>query len=252
MRQVSIGAASVALALLAACDGGGVPAPGPTFTTTPSPTPTPAPVTVQSSFAAGFDGWQPGYADYSPGQEAIIGFDFGHELLPPPLDASAGVFLASDNRSDDVFMYLWRPVTGLAPNTRYRVEATVAFATNAPPGCVGIGGAPGESVFVKAGAAPREPATGLSGGRIVANFDYGNQAQGGADAVAIGDFAQPVPGDDCGAPSYQHKQLTTGGNGPLVTSDAAGRLWLVVGTDSGYEGHTRIYWLEVAATLTPE
>jgi hypothetical protein len=249
MRKPAAGAVLLAAALLSACDFG---SPAPTPTPTPTPTPAPTPVTIQSSFAAGFDGWQPGYADYSPGQEATIGFDFGHQPLPPPLAPGAGVFLASDNRSDDLFMYLWRPVTGLAPNTRYRVELAVAFATDAPPGCIGIGGAPGESVFVKAGAAPREPATGLSGGRIVANFDYGNQAQGGDHAVVLGDFAQPVPGDDCGAPSYQRKQLATGGAGPLVTSDASGRLWLVVATDSGYEGHTRIYWLEVAATLTPE
>jgi hypothetical protein len=70
--------------------------------------------------------------------------------------------------------------------------------------------------------------------------------------VIIGDFAQPTPGDDCFAPSYQRKALSTApASAPVVTSDAAGRLWLVIGTDSGYEGTTRAYFLGAAALLTP-
>lgn len=234
--------------LLAACN---EDSPSPTPTPAPSPSPSPAPVTVASSFAAGPDGWQAGYADYAPGQEATIGFTAGHERLPAPLDAHSGVFLASDNRSDDVFMYMWRGVTGLAPNRRYKVEVAVAFATNAPPGCAGAGGAPGESVFVKAGASPREPATEIVNARVVPNFDKGNQATSGVDAVTIGHFAQDTPDGTCTAPLYRRKTLATGAAAPTVTSDAAGRLWLVIGTDSGHEGHTRIYVLEMAATLTP-
>ena len=250
MRQRAVGSMVLAAAvLLSGCDFGS-PGPTPTPSPAPTPTPTPTPILITSSLAAGFDGWQASYADYTPGMEATIAFASGHEPLPAPLDANSGVFLTSDNSSDDVFMYLWRPVTGLEPNRRYRVEVTVAFATNAPPGCVGIGGAPGESVYLKAGAAPREPANVVSGGLVVPNFDKGNQAQGGTEAVVVGDFAQLVPGGDCVAPSYQFKTLTTNGAGPTVTSDATGRLWLVVGTDSGYEGNTRIYWREIAATLT--
>jgi hypothetical protein len=255
MGQPGIGSVLLAAGLLlSACEGGSptpAPTPAPTPSPTPTPTPSPSPVMVASSFAAGFDGWQASYADYTPGQEATIGFVSGHEQLPPPLGASAGVFLASDNRSDDVFMYLWRPVAGLAPNRRYRVEVSVTFATNAPPGCVGIGGAPGESVYLKAGASPREPANVIAHGLVVPNFDKGDQAQSGADAVTIGDFTQPTPGDDCLAPSYQRKTLTTGSAPPIMTSDSAGRLWLVIGTDSGFEGHSRAYLLELTATLTP-
>ena len=206
---------------------------------------------IVSSFAGGFDGWQASYADYLPGMEQTIGFASGHEQLPPPFAAHSGVFLTSENRSDDVFMYLWRPVTGLQPGRRYRVEVAISFATNAPAGCNGVGGAPGESVYLKVGASPRAPENLLTGGAIRVNVDIGQQSQSGSEAVAIGDFSQPAPGN-CLAPQYQSKSLaTTPPAAPLVTADAAGRLWLVVGTDSGYEGRTRIYFLEVAATLTP-
>jgi hypothetical protein len=38
---------------------------------------------------------------------------------------------------------------------------------------------------------------------------------------------------------------------PTLTADASGRLWLVIGTDSGFEDRTEIYYLEGAATFTP-
>lgn len=227
------------------------PAPSPTPSPAPTPTPTPGPVTIVSSFAAGFDSWQASYSDYSLGQEATIGFISGHERLPVPLEARSGVFLASDNRSDDVFMYLWRPVTGLAPNRRYRIDLTIAFATNAPPGCAGAGGAPGESVYIKAGASPRAPVNEIASGKVTVNVDKGNQSQSGTEVVSIGDFAQEEPSATCTDAPYQNKALSTGASGPFVTSDGAGRLWLVIGTDSGSEGHTRVYFLEVEAVLTP-
>jgi hypothetical protein len=38
---------------------------------------------------------------------------------------------------------------------------------------------------------------------------------------------------------------------PSVTADASGRLWFVIGTDSGFESRTEIYYLEGAVTFTP-
>jgi hypothetical protein len=37
----------------------------------------------------------------------------------------------------------------------------------------------------------------------------------------------------------------------MVTSDAAGRLWIVIGTDSGFEARTEIYYLEGSVLFTP-
>lgn len=217
----------------------------------PSPPPPPGTRTFTFSFATNFAGWEPAYSDYALGQEASIDFAFGHERLPDPLDNRSGIFLSSDNVSDDVFMYATRLVDGLDRNTRYRVDLSLTLATNAPPNCPGIGGSPGEGVTVKAGAVGFRPETVIESGNFVGvNFDKGNQTQSGNDVVSIGNFAQTTTGS-CSSPVYRLKTLSIGSGGPIVTSDGSGRVWLVIGTDSGFEGLTKVYFLDATATLRP-
>lgn len=243
-------------ALLGGCDAntGTLPPPGPTPTPGPSPTPTPTPapgqVKVEFSFANDLASWQADYSDYAQGQEAGIAFAAAHAVVPAAVTGRAGFNLSWRNESDDVFAYLTRPVTGLQPGRPYRVDFALEFATNAPAGCPGAGGAPGEAVRVKAGATATLPAKLLMGGKIVVNLDHGDQSTGGANAVVLGDIAHPDAGS-CVAPVYRIKTLANPGAGPVVTTDSAGRLWLVIGTDSGYEGITSLYWLGGTATLTP-
>ena len=50
---------------------------------------------------------------------------------------------------------------------------------------------------------------------------------------------------------YRLKTLDNA-NRPLnVATDSEGRLWLIVGTDSGFEGLTRLYYARISYTLTP-
>jgi hypothetical protein len=63
-----------------------------------------------------------------------------------------GYYIAGNNHSDDLFMFLKRklgPADGVQPNTAYRLKFKIVFASNAPSGCLGIGGAPGEGVTHK-------------------------------------------------------------------------------------------------------
>ena len=69
-------------------------------------------------------------------------------------------------------------------------------------------------------------------------------------AVVIGNLAQDAAGD-CLQPDYRLKTLTTGWQRPRRHQRFERRLWLVIGTDSGFEGLTRVYCLEGAATFTP-
>jgi hypothetical protein len=190
--------------------------------------------------------------------EPTIAFAFGHERLPAPLNDTSGVFLAGTNVSDDLFMYMTRLVSGLVPNTRYRVDLDVTFASDVPPGCFGIGGAPGESVYIKAGGTGVQPANiqrpGSPAAFVTTNFDHAGQHMSGANDRVIGDFAHGGGGcgDDPRNPGiWKRATLSTNGQGVVVSTDANGRLWLIVGTDSGYEGRTKIYYLAVSATLTP-
>ena len=193
------------------------------------------------------DGWEVDFADLPADyDQEIYELAGGYRPLPEGLDGG-GIYVQGHNRSDDLFMYLKRQVGGLRPNTAYAVSVSLDLATNIPPGLVGIGGAPGESVFVKAGAAPVEPAANVddSGHRRM-NIDKGNQARGGADMVVLGNIAHP----DASRDAYAIKTLTNVDAPLTAMTDGEGRLWLIVGTDSGFEGLTTLYYARISFTLT--
>ena len=69
---------------------------------------------------------------------------------------------------------------------------SLSLATNVPTATFGIGGSPGESVFVKAGASTVEPLTEEDRNRhLRMNIDKGNQANGGGIEVRAGDELVP-------------------------------------------------------------
>ncbi len=207
------------------------------------------------SFGTGLDGFTANIADYSPGMEVgDQGIRFVSEVrrLPPPLDNRFGLLLGGTNRSDDLFMFIWREISGLAPNRLYRVDVDVTIATNIGRNCAGVGGSPGEGVVIKAGASPVQPATTLINNNFRVNFEKDRNPLpiGGDQVVTIGNFANST--EICSDGRYELKTLSsTGTRSGMVTSDSAGRLWLVIGTDSGFEARTEIYYLEGTATFTP-
>ena len=136
---------------------------------------------------------------------------------------------------------------GLTPGATYAVSVWVDLVTNVPTGSVGFGGSLGSSVFVKAGASTIEPAASEGGDRrLRMNIDKGNQSQGGADMAVIGNVAHSgVTGSE-----YRLKFLDNAGQPLNVETDGNGRVWLIVGTDSGFEGLTAVYYARIAYTLT--
>lgn len=229
------------------------PAPAtPTATAVQTPTATAADaIQLTYEFRNGDLGWQSGFADYPPGDEGIFEFEAGIRPLPAELmEPATGYVLQSHNRSDDVFMFLARPLgpnDGLRPSTSYQVSFSIVFASNAPTGCAGIGGAPGESVYLKAGATPVEPVPVPDDeGVLRLNVDKGDQSQGGPAASVVGNIANGI---DCEAPAMYASLARTHVHPFAVQTDEAGTLWLLVGTDSGYEGLTRLYFQRIEVTL---
>jgi hypothetical protein len=215
----------------------------------PPPPPSPPPVQIMFEFSASVGPWEALYSDYTIGQEAQIAFTAGLATLPSPLGPGAGYRLSSKNESDDVWMFIFREVSDLIPSQSYRVDVSVEIAANGGTRCPGIGGSPGEAVTLKAGAAAVRPATLVERGTYVAvNFDKGAQTVGSREVPVIGDFS--TSSSNCLNPPYERKSLATPAGGAIVTADARGSLWLVIGTDSGFEGATTIYYLGGQATLT--
>ncbi|TDB61182.1 hypothetical protein [Arundinibacter roseus] len=202
-------------------------------------------VVVDSGFEQNADGWVVGFAEYGEEQDTAI-FEFDHEItrLPSPLDTTRkALMVQSHNRSDDVFMYLKRKVTGLDPNATYTVAYDIDLGTNYFAGSVGIGGSPAESVYLKAGASPTEPVTKLEDGFYEVSIDKGQQATGGDEMVVIGNVSNGI---DSTAYKIVKRTTTT----PVtVKPNANGEIWLCVGTDSGFEGLTVLYYDRIVATI---
>ena len=200
-------------------------------------------------FERGPEGWEVGFADLPVDfEQSIFDLDSGHRRLPDGL-GSGGIYVQGHNRSDDLFMFLKRRIDGLRPDSMYSVTATVDLATNIGGGSFGIGGSPGGSVFVKAGATTEEPEPAAdASGHLRMNVDKGNQAQGGESMVVIGDLAHP----DVVSGEYRIKTMDSARSPLSVRTDREGGMWLIVGTDSGFEGLTTIYYAGIAYTLVGE
>ena len=230
------------------------PAPTATPTSTPTPTATatptavPGPVGFTFTFDDGAEGWTVAFADLPADyDQSIYELGHGHRPLPDGLEGS-GIYVQGHNRSDDLFMFLKRRVGGLQPDAAYEVDVSVDLATSVSAGLVGIGGSPGESVFVKAGASDVEPATTEDSiGHLRMNIDKGNQSRGGGAMVVIGNVAHP----DVTGREYRIKTLNNDGRPLTVETDGEGRVWLIVGTDSGFEGLTTLYYDRISYGLGP-
>jgi hypothetical protein len=203
-------------------------------------------------FRNGAMGWKAGFADYAPDVHNIDA-ESGIRELPAELGPGTGFFLGGTNASDDLFMFLKRRLKasdGIKPNRLYQVRLTIVFGSNAPSGAVGIGGSPGESVFLKAGAAGQAPAAGPGDdGHLRMNVDKGNQATGGPAASVVDTIGNGLSPDAGETPyvSLEQRQI----HEFKVRADAKGNLWLLIGTDSGFEGRTELYFQRVDVKLIP-
>ena len=204
--------------------------------------------TFAFDFNHGPRGFVAGFADYPPGDAAIYELTSDHRTLPPPLESQSGLYLTGVNRSADLFMFLKGPVSGLPPGALYTVNVSVEFATNTPSGCVGAGGSPGESVWIKAGVTAVEPLPVLDGSYLRMNIDIGRQSGSGAQAVVLGNIANSR---SCEQPLQWEIKSLQGSMPSPISIPADGRVWLLFGTDSGFESRTEIYFTRATVTFTP-
>jgi hypothetical protein len=193
------------------------------------------------SFCRDSGGWIGGFADL-PADELegeLFALSFRRVAVPGQPTPIRGLMLSGANRSDDLFMFLKRQVTGLVPGARYAVGLRITLYTEAGRDCVGVGGAPGEGVIVKAGAVPFEPLAVAEDGFLRMNLDKGEQASGGTDAVVLGDLAADRA--RCEGGVFVPKRFATAGEAIVGEADEDGNLWVILGTDSGFEGTTTYF-----------
>jgi hypothetical protein len=137
-------------------------------------------------------------------------------------------------------------LNGLKPNTTYLVRFNFQIATNAPTGCLGVGGAPGDSVYVKAGATQIEPITDTRTQLI--NIDKGNQSMGGRDMFVLGTIARSEA-TTCSDAPFEFKQFDSQATAFEATTDSNGELWVIIGTDSAFESRTSLFYSNITVEL---
>ncbi|NWF85192.1 MAG: hypothetical protein HXY18_15345 [Bryobacteraceae bacterium] len=209
---------------------------------------------ILSDFNLGARGWLAGFSDYYP----FFGEgDMAAEvaLLPAEVDDSrTGFRLQSVNGyGADYFMFLKRRLgeaDGLEPNQQYELSFDFVLDSNARADCETGGFAPGNSVFLKAGASAGEPLpVPNEEERLVMNIDKGSGGDGGADAGVVRSIETDQRCTELPSPyarltaSYTHPQP--------VQTDGRGVLWLLAGTDSGAEGLTALFYESIVARLKP-
>ncbi|MFC2036243.1 YbaY family lipoprotein [Chloroflexota bacterium] len=204
-------------------------------------------------FAINTEGWVGGFSDL-PVNHAEHGYDveFRYSDIPVEGEEGGGLLFSGNNHSDDLFMYAMRAFNsqdGLKPNTAYEIPIAFDLATNVAPGMMGIGGSPGESVYIKAGVVNTEPKSeeDTTGGEEYyrLNIDKGNQANSGEDMIVLGNAAK---GEGLGQDdeSFQYKHFNY--EFQVMTNDNGG-LWVIIGADSGFEGISQLYLDNISITF---
>ena len=205
-----------------------------------------SPKTFTYDFSTSQYGWIGGFADHPDTSATDYNLVFSRTNLPAPLNTSKqAIKIGGTNRSDDLFMYIKKKIEGLEPNKTYKIKFEVDFASNAPTNHVGVGGAP-DAVWMKAGAMLIEPESIFqsSAGLYLMNLDKGNQSTDGANMYNIGTIGVS---DN----TNQYTQISRNNNSRLfsITTNSSGEVWIIIGTDSGFEARTELYYNKITITF---
>jgi hypothetical protein len=188
-------------------------------------------------FSTGAEGWVADFTDYPVSENPLADsvYEWKAEFTSAAV-ATAGenaFMISCNNVSGDVFMFLKKKVEGLKPNTNYNVVYEIELASNAVAG---------QGVILKGGASELEPKKVIENNYYVLNIDKGSDTTSGENALAFGDIGVANPSTDYNS--------TVKGNfdyyAPFITrTNSKGELWLVLGTDSLYEGTTTVYFTKI-------
>ena len=216
-------------------------------------------IELDYNFHRGTLGWTADFAGYAPwtNQTGIFELFSGLRYMPRKSTRvpRRGFYIQGNNRSDGLFMFLKRRLTaedGIVAGRSYRIEYVITLASNAASGCAGAGGAPGESVYLKAGGSSIEPIPVMQpDGLLTMNVIIGTPASNGTAASYAGNIANDI---DCEVayPNYPFALIQRSvQHATNVNASVNGELWLLVGTVSAFEGLTRLYYQSIRVKLTP-
>jgi hypothetical protein len=191
------------------------------------------------------EGWRSFFSDYPEGSDAAFELEFTHTSLPAPLDTNTPALkISGNNHSDDLLSFIYRKIEGLEPGKTYAVTFDVQMASNAPTNSIGIGGSPDLAFGV--GGLPFEPSNTTDGdGWLRPNFKSDLQSRLSNDTLQM--IGTIGVGED--ASDYVLINRNNNSAPVMLTSNNKGELWLMLGTDSGFEGATTLYYTSIRIKL---
>ena len=195
-------------------------------------------------FKDGTQGWTGLFADY-PKDSTGYNLNFGQAHLPLPLDTGIGaVILSGNNHSDDLLACMFRKIDNLIPNAAYQVTFKIELASNVATNSMGIGGTP--DLALGAGGINYQPGTDLD-----STDWYRPNFTSALQGFASNEVLQMLGTIGVTDTTTQYALITRDNiSGPIeLTTNEYGQLWLLIGTDSGFEGITTLYYKSIIIKL---
>lgn len=187
--------------------------------------------------------WQADFADYPVDSAKAAQYHLSSQYAARPenLGNVSAMMLTGNNQGEKLFMYIKKKITGLVPDVNYTVIFDIELASELP--AKGLG----KDVSLKAGATYSEPKTLIDNGNYVLNVDKGEAYSRGEDMIPIGNI-----GTTEGTKDFQLITRSNGETpGPFIAkTNSKGELWLMIGTESTFQGVTTVYYSKVNVVLS--
>jgi hypothetical protein len=194
--------------------------------------------TFKTQFESGYDGWIADFVDFLEADSSRRKLE--HVIEPiqsiePSMTAlrmkgmPSGRYPQSDS-TGDLFPFLRKRITGLSPNTEYRITFRMMLAT-------AYGQFSQDTLWIKAGASTVEPRKVRGDNKYTRiNISKGPARGPGADMDTLGCIGYTGMGHSFPEP----RSLDNAGHPFKVKTDASGSLWVTVGAEylpkNGVEG----------------
>lgn len=200
--------------------------------------------TFEYDFSRGKEGWNVLFSDYPLNNETFYELTFEEATLPPPLTNRNSLRVGGNNHSDDLLSMIYKKIEGLSPNTTYQVSFSVDIASNAISNSPGAGGSP--DLTLGGGGLSYQPGNNIDPQNYYRpNFESRIQSGSSNEVLtALGKIGV--------SPTHTDYKLVNRNNlsNPIaVRTNANGELWVLVGTDSGFEGITVLYYSKIKVII---
>lgn len=208
-------------------------------------------IVIDGDFTESLDGFTLGVADYRVDNENNDQISYGLDTLPSPYEYREGIKYSWVNYTLSLKGYMYKEVTGLVPNTPYKVlfEATILSNANEP--CGAYVSSP-TSVYVKAALLTTQPETIIeSDAKYVVNFDDPQKGDDSAEGIASDTqyLGHVSVGSSCADDNPWESKTISSDSDYTMTTDDSGSAWLYYSIDSGYSGSNTYYFLSVEAKI---